>query len=204
MAGPSRQRAGPPGAGRAPANDPAGVLAAAARFMEARPRSVEEIRRRLGAAGFQSDLVEAAIARLGELGMLDDAAFARAWTEARDRTRPRSARALRQELRRKGVADEVIEQALAAREASAAGEGEDEDEATAALEAGERASSEASDRAAAERLLERRGGTLLREPDPRRRRSRAFGLLVRGGFDPEVSREVVAGWLARTGLTGEA
>jgi regulatory protein len=177
------------------------VLAAAARFLEARPRSVEEVRRRLRGAGFEADLAEAAIARLGELGMLDDAAFARAWTEARDRARPRSARALRQELRGKGVADAVIEQALVEREASVTGRGDDE--VTAALGAGERASSEASDRAAAERLLARRGGPLLREPDPRRRRLKALGLLARGGFDAEVCQEVVSAWWARTEPAGE-
>lgn len=202
MADPTREGAARPRAGRAVADDPAAALATAARFLETRPRSVEEVRRRLLDAGFKGDVADAAIARLADLGILDDAAFARAWTEARDRARPRSARALRQELRRRGVADEVIEQALVEREASLAGGGGNE--ATATLGAGERASSEASDRAAAERLLERRGGPLLREPDPRRRRSKAFGLLARGGFDPEVSGEVVSAWLARTGPAGEA
>lgn len=202
MAGPTRESAARGRSGRAISDDPAAVLAAAARFIEVRPRSVEEVRRRLREGGFRGDLAEAAIARLVELGILDDAAFARAWTEARDRTRPRSARALRQELRSRGVAHEVVEQALAEREASLAG-GVD-DAAPGAHGAGQRASSEASDRAAAERLLEHRGAALLREPDPRRRRSKAFGLLARRGFDPELSREVVSAWLARTGPAGEA
>ena len=41
--------------------------------------------------------------RLTELGMLDDATFARAWVESRDRARPRGERAIRDELRRKGI-----------------------------------------------------------------------------------------------------
>ena len=40
------------------------------------------------------ELVDGAIARLAELGMLDDEAFARAWVESRDRARPRGERAL--------------------------------------------------------------------------------------------------------------
>ena len=73
------------------------MLAAAGRFLEARPRSTDEVRRRLGEAGYRGDLVEGAIARLTELGFLDDAGFARSWVESRDRARPRGARALRDE-----------------------------------------------------------------------------------------------------------
>ncbi|HTG42450.1 MAG TPA: hypothetical protein VK697_12640, partial [Methylomirabilota bacterium] len=61
---------------RAAVDDPAVVLEAAARFLEARARSIGEVRRRLTSAGYQVDLVEGAITRLGELGMLDDEAFA--------------------------------------------------------------------------------------------------------------------------------
>ena len=79
------------------------VLEAAARFLETRSRSVAEVRRRLMTAGYRSELVDGAIARLLELGMLDDEAFARAWVESRDRARPRGERAIRDELRLKGV-----------------------------------------------------------------------------------------------------
>src|ERR1041385_8804168 len=88
---------------RAAGDDPAVVLEAAARFLEARSRSVAEVRRRLTTAGYRSELIDAAIVRLGDLGVLDDEAFARAWVESRDRARPRGERALRDELRVKGV-----------------------------------------------------------------------------------------------------
>ena len=84
---------------RAAIDDPAVVLEAAARFLEARARSVAEVRRRLTTAGYRAELVEGAIDRLTELGMLDDATFARAWIESRDRARPRGERALANELR---------------------------------------------------------------------------------------------------------
>lgn len=194
MAGRPRSRETPAEgrARRGAVDDPAVVLEAAARFLEVRPRSIAEVRRRLHENGYRDDLVDGAIARLADLGMLDDAAFARAWIESRDRARPRGARALRDELRRKGVAREHVEAALAAREAIAAGTDEDE-----AIEPGpsERADSRTSDGDAGVRLLARRGATLLREPDPRRRRAKAYALLARSGFDPEVCREAIGAWL---------
>ena len=72
---------------RAAVDDPQVVLEAAARFLEARSRSVSEVRRRLTSAGYQPELVDGAIARLEELGVLDDEAFAKAWVESRDRAR---------------------------------------------------------------------------------------------------------------------
>jgi regulatory protein len=181
---------------RAAIEDPAAVLEAAARFLEVRPRSVEEVRRRLRDAGYRAELVDGAIERLTDLGMLDDAAFATSWVESRDRARPRGARALRDELRRKGVAPDVIEAALAAREAIATGEERDAGEVLGDLVGGGRASSHASDGEAAARLLERRGAHVLRELDPRKRRSKAYALLARNGFDPEVCATVAAAWLA--------
>jgi hypothetical protein len=71
---------------------PGVVLNAAARFLELRSRSVDEVRRHL-TGRLPAELVEGAIARLLELGMLDDRAFAQAWVESRDRARPRGERA---------------------------------------------------------------------------------------------------------------
>jgi regulatory protein len=167
---------------RAAVDDPALVLEAAARLLEVRPRAVAEVRRRLRDAGYRPELVDAAIERLVALGYLDDEAFARAWVESRDRARPRGEWALRGELRRKGVADDPITAALAERSPTAEAPAE-------------------ADRAAAERLLAQRGAALLREADPRRRRAKAYALLARNGFDPEVCREAVNAWLAGPGST---
>ena len=166
---------------RAEVDDPAVVLEAAARFLEARARSVAEVRRRLTGAGYRPELVEGAIARLLELGMLDDEAFARAWLESRDRARPRGERAIRQELALKGIDRATIDLVLAERREAAAEREPDADPAMAA------------DEAAAERLLARNARTLARVADPRQRRQRAYALLARNGFDPEVCRVVAAG-----------
>jgi regulatory protein len=167
---------------RAAVDDPAVVLEAAARFLEVRSRSVSEVRRRLSGAGYRSELIDGAIARMTELGMLDDETFARAWVESRDRARPRGERAIREELRLKGIDREVAElvlgdrRALAAEVAEAAGDGSDG----------------GPDRAAAERLIVKNARALARVADPRKRRQRAYALLARHGFDPETCREVAA------------
>ena len=160
---------------RSTVDDPEVVLAAALRFLEARPRSATEVRRRLTEAGYREELVTRAIERLAELGVLDDAAFARAWVESRDRARPRGERALRSELARKGIdrqlADDVLEERAI-----------DQPDA---------------DAAAARRVLERHAHALARVADPRARRQRAYALLARNGFDSETAVEVIAATLMR-------
>ena len=51
------------------------------------------------------------------------------------------------------------------------------------------------DLAAARKLLSRRQAALTRELDPRRRRQRAYALLARGGFDPDVIRQALTAGL---------
>ena len=166
---------------RAAVDDPAVVLEAAARFLEARSRSIDEVRRRLTGAGYQAGLVDGAIVRLTVLGMLDDKVFARSWVESRDRSRPRGERAIRDELRRKGVDRALMDEVLEARRQAAA-------DANAGVET-DAGPAVSADRAAADRLLARHARALARVADPRQRRQRAYGLLARHGFDPDTCRE---------------
>jgi regulatory protein len=163
-------------------DDPAVVLDAAARFLEVRSRSEAEVRRRLIGVGYRSDLVDGAIARMVDLGVLDDRAFAASWVESRDRAHPRGERAIREELRLKGVERSVIDDVLADRRTAASAAGEDDADRGAP----------SADRIAAERLVARNGRALARVADPRQRRQRAYALLARNGFDPETCREVAA------------
>jgi regulatory protein len=158
-------------------DDPDVVLEAAGRFLETRARSVAEVRRRLTSAGYRLDLVEGAISRLSELGMLDDASFARAWVESRDRARPRGERALRQELNLKGIDRTVLEEVLADRRAPTGGDKAD------------------VDAVGAERLLARTARSLERVADPRQRRQRAYALLARNGFDPAICASASAAFV---------
>ena len=163
---------------RAGVTDPSVVLEAALRFLEARQRSVAEVRRRLTTAGYRTELVDAAIGRLGDLGILDDEAFAAQWVESRDRARPRGERALQAELRQKGVAGETIARTLEERRDTASGDTDP---------------GPGPDAIAARRLLDRHAAALSRVADPRARRQRAYALLARNGFGPDIAAE-----LART------
>ena len=84
-------------------------LNAAIRYLGYRPRSENEIRQQLLKRGFDSDCTEKALARLKEQGLVDDAAFARFWKDNRESFRPCSRRQTKLELRRKGLAGDVIE-----------------------------------------------------------------------------------------------
>ncbi len=167
---------------RAAVEDPAVVLDAAAAFLAVRPRSIGETRRRLETLGYQSSLIEHVIERLLAYGYLDDAAFGRAWLESRDRARPRGAHALRSELLAKGLERDLVATLLAERDDGALAP---EAPGTEVLDGG-------PDLAAARRLLARRHAALLREADPRRRRQRAYALLARSGFYPDVIRQALA------------
>jgi regulatory protein len=81
-------------------------------FLSHRPRSAEEVRSNLRKHGTPDGAIEATIARLTRVGLVDDEAFARYWIENRQRFKPRGLRALRYELRQKGVADQIINAAL--------------------------------------------------------------------------------------------
>lgn len=85
---------------------------AALNFLSYRPRSTDEVRRRLEERKYSLPAVEKVLERLQQAGLLDDEAFARYWVENREQFGPRSARALRQELRQKGVPDSIIVLAL--------------------------------------------------------------------------------------------
>ena len=165
---------------RAAVTEPEAVMEAAAAFLAVRSRSVDETRKRLIHLGYPPAIVERVLERLVEIGYLDDLDFARAWVESRDRARPRGALALRRELGRKGVPDEVVAEVLA-----------DRSQAAAAADDPEEGGGD-PDRAAALHLIERRASTLRREADPRRRRQKAYALLARNGFAPDVCHEVAA------------
>lgn len=166
---------------RSRTEDPAEVLDAAARFLEARPRSEDEVRRKLLRLGYPSAMVEEAVGKLLTVGYLDDEAFARSWVESRDRAKPRGEHALRRELGLKGVDRQLIDEVLGERRDDASS---DEDGQIN------------PDEAAAERLLAKKLGPILREPDPRKRLQRAYALLARNGFSPDVYSTVAKRALA--------
>lgn len=88
------------------------AYASAVYFLGYRPRSRAEVEQNLREKKFSAPAIAAALQRLTDEQYLDDVAFAQYWRENREQFRPRSARALRYELRQKGVETEVIAEAL--------------------------------------------------------------------------------------------
>jgi regulatory protein len=89
------------------------ALDAAVTMLARRPRSEREVRQRLKQRKFEPALVDETVRRLLETKLLDDAEYARAWTESRDRHSPRGRRLIVQELRASGVDAAIAEQAAA-------------------------------------------------------------------------------------------
>ncbi len=81
-------------------------------FLSYRPRSEHEVRRNLRKKDVEDEVIEMVVERLTRAGLLDDQEFARFWVENRMQFNPRGARALRYELRRKGISDSIIADAL--------------------------------------------------------------------------------------------
>ena len=149
---------------------PQPALDVALRLLALRPRTQAELRRRLAQRGFRPQDIEATIVRLSELGLVDDAAFARFWVEQRAAFRPSGRRRLIAELRAKGVAHEAIDEAL----------------------------QEQDDSASIEAVARRRAATLVNVREATfSRRLQAF--LLRRGFDASLARTVVGRLLRERG-----
>ncbi|MDO5535394.1 MAG: regulatory protein RecX [Propionibacteriaceae bacterium] len=110
-------------------------------------------------------IIESVLDRFEEVGLVDDAQFAGLWVEGQQR-RMRSTRALKQELRLKGVDAEVIDEALA--------QTDDEADYRAAL-------------ALAQKKVRTMGSL-----EPHVRYRRLAGALARRGFSPGLCHRVVS------------
>jgi regulatory protein len=81
---------------------------AALNFLSYRPRSEDEVRRYLIRRKVPPDLSTRVLARLRDGRLIDDEEFTRFWVENRETFSPRGSRALRSELRSKGIDDSTI------------------------------------------------------------------------------------------------
>jgi regulatory protein len=81
-------------------------------FISYRPRSLAEVRLNLLKRGISEPVIDETLNRLKQAGLVNDEAFAQAWVENRNSFRPRGKPVLRMELRRKGLADEIIQSVL--------------------------------------------------------------------------------------------
>lgn len=75
-------------------------------------RSRADLEQSLATKGVPAQVATDVLDRFEEAGLVDDAEFARSWVQERQRGKGLSSRALAQELRRKGVDDEIAREAL--------------------------------------------------------------------------------------------
>ena len=133
-----------------------------------RARSSAELARSLVRKGEPKELVDRAVARLQEQGLLDDAAFAQSFTRAKVLGAQQSRRRVQQDLARKGVARTVSDAAIATVFAE---EGVDQRDVVV--------------QAARKKLRS------LTKLDPVVRRRRLYAFLARRGYDGEDIRQAM-------------
>ena len=135
------------------------------RALTGAPKTRQQLADLLARREVPEDAATAVLDRLTEVGLIDDAAFARAWVSSRQAGRGLARRALSAELRAKGVEAEVAAEAVELVD--------DEDE-----------------RAAAARLVERRL-TGMRRLDRATATRRLIGMLARKGYNGGLAAAVV-------------
>ena len=139
--------------------------AAALKFLKIRPRSVKELEVRLKDKEYASGEIAEAVKYLMELRLLDDRAFTVGWIRYR-LARPFGFQRIIRELKEKGVADAIINEAVARAKA------EYPEEITAM--------------ALAKRKAERLAGT-----DAVKRKKRVMDFLLRRGFPMDITYKAI-------------
>ena len=128
-------------------------------------RSRQELADRLAKRNVPDEVATQLLDRFEEVGLVDDEAFARSWIASRQPGKGLARRALAQELRRKGVADEVAREAL--------------DEI------------DPDDEEAAARQLVRKKLRSMRGLEPAVATRRLAGMLARKGYPPGLAFAVI-------------
>lgn len=140
-------------------------------LLTAAPRTRQQLADAMRRRAVPDDIAEEVLGRLADVGLVDDAAFARAWVHSRHQGRGLARRALAVELRRRGVADDQVSEAV---------ETLDPDQ----------------EMETARRLVQRKLGATRGQPLATRVR-RLTGILTRKGYPPtlayQLAREAVDG-----------
>ncbi|HTT52589.1 MAG TPA: regulatory protein RecX [Streptosporangiaceae bacterium] len=135
------------------------------RLLTGQPRTRTELADALRRHGVPDQAAAAVLGRFADVGLIDDAAFARAWVESRHHSRGLARRALSAELKQRGVGGQDIEAAVSALDP-------------------------ADEMATARRLVAKAMGASRGKPLPVRIR-RLVGLLARKGYPAPVAYRVV-------------
>ncbi|QFG25609.1 recombination regulator RecX [Actinomadura sp. WMMB 499] len=143
------------------------------RLLTGSPRTRAQLADALRRKDVPDDVAERVLSRFTDVGLIDDEAFAQAWVQSRHTGRGLAKRALAAELRRRGVADETVNDAVEVLDPAR------EEETARAL--------------VARRLPATRG------VDPAKRMRRLVGMLARKGYPPGLAFRVVKEALADEG-----
>ena len=135
------------------------------RALTGAPKTRQQLADLLAKRGVPDDAAETVLDRFTEVGLIDDAAFARAWVSSRQSGRGLARRALSAELRAKGVEPEVAAEAVEAVD--------DDDE-----------------RDTARRLVARKMGA-MRRLDRATATRRLMGMLARKGYNGGLAAAVI-------------
>lgn len=133
----------------------------ALRLIHNRPRSQEELRKRLREKGYPEQIIDRLISDFKEEGLIDDRCFARLWARTRSQTSPRGLSFIRQELLEKEVDKDIVEQTI------------------------EELKKDFNEEEVARELLKRRL-RLVAGLDKQKAKIRLFGYLKRRGFSSQV------------------
>jgi regulatory protein len=135
------------------------------RLLTAAPRTRAQLAQAMRREGVPAEVAEAILVRFTDAGLIDDAVFARAWVESRHHSRGLSKRSLSAELRRNGVQNEQIREAVDALDPE-------------------------QEVATARRLVERKLASTRGRPAEARVRQ-AAGLLARKGYPPGLAFRLI-------------
>jgi regulatory protein len=149
----------------APRDPEAAARAICIRLITVEPRTRSQLAQALQRKQIPDAIADGILDRFTEVGLIDDQAFARAWVESRHHSRGLSRRALSTELRRRGVADDDLREAVETLDP-------DQEVATA--------------RQIVDRKLRSTRG---QPPDARARR--LVGVLARKGYGPALAYRIV-------------
>ncbi|MDL4818104.1 regulatory protein RecX [Actinomadura opuntiae] len=156
-----------------PDNPEAAAREVCLRLLASSPRTRAQLADALRRKNIPDDVAENVLGRFTDVGLIDDEAFAHAWVQSRHAGRGLAKRALASELRRRGVANETVEDAVDSLDPA-------DEERTA--------------RALVDRKL-----PATRSVDPAKRMRRLVGMLARKGYSPGLSYRVVKEALADEG-----
>jgi regulatory protein len=131
-----------------------------------RDLTVAELRARLERKHVPPEAIDDAVAELEETGFLDDARYARQFAEDKRELDQWGSERIARDLHRRGIAPHLIEQFVTTRS-------RDSELRTAVL------------------LLEQRHPTA---PQDDRERDRAWQMLVRRGYSPEIGYDAIKAW----------